>query len=264
MSETANTEGWRYCHFRLFVTGKGEYEFLPDLFRPLLATGRCAFTVERRIGQRSVITSPKRRAKMVGSGKVIPDRDAEQIGLPARKYLQGGQDRFVLLIDDLEGDRAPEMEHHYARYRHVLDTMLGPLAHRASVHFLTNMLEAYYFAHADAINHVLGTALADYAGDVETIRHPKKDLKHLFQGFDEIEHGREIMKRLDTAHVLSNPVTCRSLRTVFAWCWEVLGLSRTSLFQLAQGQLHPVTGSQIAALSTALRPPPPQAPESGS
>ena len=47
----------------------------------------------------------------------------------------------------------------------------------ASVHFLVNMLEAYYFAHAAATNGVLGTELEDFEGDVESIRHPKNDLK---------------------------------------------------------------------------------------
>ncbi|MCI0704439.1 MAG: hypothetical protein L0241_25565 [Planctomycetia bacterium] len=187
---------------------------------------------------------------------MIPDRDEEKIGVPARRFLQGGKDRFVLLLDDLEGSRANRVADIYARYRLALDTMLGPLGSRASVHFLANMLEAYYFAHSLAINAVLGTALTDHDGDVETIGHPKGQLKGLFKGFDEIEHGEQILKALDVGHVLSNPQTCKSLRTAFAWCWEALGLVKTDTFQLSQGLLHTVTSPQIAALSAALQTPP--------
>jgi len=110
---------------------------------------------------------------MVGRGEIIPDKD-EDIGLKARKFLGEGHD-FILLIDDLEHDRAEEAEEVYARYRAALDVMLTPrgLESRASVHFLVNMLEAYYFADATAVNSVLGTDLEDFDGDVETIPHPK-------------------------------------------------------------------------------------------
>ena len=39
------------------------------------------------------------------------------------------------------------------------------------------MLEAYYFADAQAINAVLETSLPDREGDVETIRNPKSNLR---------------------------------------------------------------------------------------
>jgi len=44
----------------------------------------------------------------------------------------------------------------FERYRNALDAVLATLQlhHRAAVHFLVNMLEAYYFAHADAVNTV--------------------------------------------------------------------------------------------------------------
>jgi hypothetical protein len=116
------------------------------------------------------------------------------------------------------------------------------------VHFLVNMLEAYYFAHADAINAVLGTQLADFQGDVETIRHPKNELKRHHPRLDEIEHGRAIIERLDVPHVLANPETCRSLRTLFGWCSRAIGREFTDAYQLANGNYFEVTRSQIDAL----------------
>ena len=65
---------WRFFEFGLIVTGEGEEEFLPKLFRSLEATGRCSFRVIRRIGQRSPIRSPRRQLRMIGSGKLIPHK----------------------------------------------------------------------------------------------------------------------------------------------------------------------------------------------
>ena len=110
------------------------------------------------------------------------------------------------------------------------------------------MLEAYYFAHADAINEVLGTTLDDFEGDVETIRHPKNDLKRLSPGFDEVEHGRLILERLDLVRVLANPATCRSLRTLFAWCSKAIGREFTDMYRLTDGSYFEVTHPQVNAL----------------
>jgi hypothetical protein len=239
--------GWQFFRFGLIVTGKGEALFLPRLFRSLEASGQCRFEVVRRIGQRSPITSAKRRLRMVGSGHVIPDRDAEEIGLAARRYLSG-QCAFVVLVDDLEEERKPQAEQVFRRYRDALDKMLGHDRRRASVHFLVNMLEAYYFADASALNAVLGTALEDYQGDVETIRHPKNALKRLVPGFDEIGHGEQIIGRLDVAHVLSRPGTCSSLRTLFGWCSRALGWAPTDQYQLLHGAYFGVTKGQIEQL----------------
>ena len=138
---------------------------------------------------------------MIGTGKLIPDRDAEEIGLPSRRFLSS-DDRYVLLIDDLEEGRSTHIQQIFDRYRLALDTMLTEnQAHRASVHFLVNMLEAYYFADAQAVNSVLGTDLVDFEGDVETIPNPKRNLKNLWRGFDEREHGRQIVERLNVPHV---------------------------------------------------------------
>ena len=114
---------------------------------------------------------------MIGSGKRIPDKDATDIGLPARQFLSS-ESSFVILIDDLEATRSKEIQQVFGRYRLALNDMLEPnQIRRASVHFLVNMLEAYYFADAQAVNSVLGTEIEDYEGDVETIRNPKSNLK---------------------------------------------------------------------------------------
>ena len=213
---------WLFFRIALLVTGKGEGQFLPRLLRSLEAEGHCSFQVGRWIRQLRPKTS-KKPLKGVGKGYQLPRGD-EAIGLAARAFLRNGY-QYVILVDDLEHDFRDQAEAVFQRYRTALDTILEPdgLSPRASVHFLVNMLEAYYFAHAAAINAVLGTNLADSELDVETIRHPKNDLKSLHPGFDEIKHGQAIIECLDVPHVLSNPATCRSLRTLFGWCSRPLG-----------------------------------------
>ena len=72
---------------------------------------------------------------MIGSGKTIPDKDAMDIGFPARAFLSS-ETHFVILVDDLEADRAGEIQQIFDRYRLALDTILLPdRARRASVHF---------------------------------------------------------------------------------------------------------------------------------
>ena len=145
LSDSANRQERQSCRFGLIVTGKAEEEFLPRFFRSISASGRCSFTVIRRIDQRSPITSKKRLLRMIGSGKRIPDRDATDIGLPARGFLSS-EDSFVVLVDDLEARRSGDIRQVFDRYRLALDEMLRPnQIGRASVHFLVNMLEAYYF-----------------------------------------------------------------------------------------------------------------------
>jgi hypothetical protein len=208
--------------FGLIVTGETEEQHLPSLFKNLMATGICTFKIVCRIGQLSPRTSQKREIKMVGSGKIIPDKDAENIGLPAKEYLSENQCRYLLLIDDLEKDRVNQAQQVFQRYRDALNTILKKQKHRASVHFLVNMIEAYYFADSQAINAILGTALTDYPEDVEKITHPKNKLKNLCPGFDEKEDGGKILKLLRVEHILSRPDTCASLRTLFLWCYQVL------------------------------------------
>lgn len=126
MSEAATPGTWTtFRRFELIVTGKGEESFLPDLFRSLTALLSCHFRVCRRIGQRDPITSPKKKPKIVGTRKPIPDKDAEEIGFPARRILSD-PNTFVLVIDDLEHDRVPIAASVFDRYRQALDAILLP------------------------------------------------------------------------------------------------------------------------------------------
>lgn len=184
---------------------------------------------------------------MVGRGETIPTKDDVEIGLPARRYL-ATKDSFVVLVDDLEHDRTSQAEQVFQRYRDALDTMLPAQKHRASVHFFVNMLEAYYFADAAAVNDVLGTELVDYDGDVESIRHPKGELRSLVSGFDEVRDGEKIVTKLDVPHVLSNPETCASLRTLFGWCAKAIGRDRNETYCLDGGVYNAVTREQIEHL----------------
>ena len=244
----AEDDQWRFFRFGLIVTGRGEAEFLPHFFRSLAETGRCSFHVIRRIEQRSPITSQKRLLKMVGAGKKTPDKDAREIGLPARRYLTEDA-ALVILADDLEADRASRATDVYRRYREALDTILSESQRRrASVHFFVNMFEAYYFADANAVNEVLGTTLEDFRDDVETIRHPKNELKNHHPGFDEVEHGRAIVARLDLRHVLSRPKTCAALRALFGWCSRAIGETPGDCYQLVRGSYSELTRSQIDEL----------------
>jgi hypothetical protein len=244
---------WKRYRFGLLVTGKGEGLFLDRLFRSLCErmaqTGRgvCDFRILAKVEQLTPRTSTKRRLSMPGQNRRIPTRD-EDIALRAHGFLRQGGD-FVLLVDDLEGARRAEAAAAYSRYREAFDRVLPEgLRCRASVHFLVNMLEAYYFADAKAINAVMGTDWADHEGDVETIGHPKGELKTRLGSFDEIEHGEQIMRCLDVPHVLSRPETCASLRTLFGWCWRALGLLPGEDYQFADGCYFDVTRPQIERL----------------
>lgn len=237
-----------FFHFGLIVTGKGEEVFLGKLFRSLMANGNCFFEVVRWVPQRTPRTSPERELRMIGrGGKMIPDKDAEEIGLPARRYINGKNDRFVILIDDLEFSRREIAHGVFDRYRKALDVILLDGKDQASVHFLVMMLEAYYFADANALNSRFGGAVEDYDGDVETIRHPKNDCKGRFPGFDEIQDGETILEILDVEHVLSRRETCASLRTLFAWCAKKMDLPPypDDTYRLNDGSLSDVTCSQL-------------------
>jgi hypothetical protein len=124
---------------------------------------------------------------------------------------------------------------------------------RASVHFFANMLEAYYFAHSAAVNRALGTTIlwADHDGDVEIIGHPKGDLKNLFPGFDEREHGASIVALLNLEHILGNPNTCAYLRSLLDWCvrqlqtnCQIWDSNLGQCFQLQGGNREHLTSNQ--------------------
>jgi len=245
-----------FARIGLIVTGRGEAEHLPLLFRCLMASGVCTVEVLRRIGQRSPITAPRRMLAMVGSGKLIPDRDEEEIGLPARRYLFSDECRFVVLIDDLEMGRCDFVEQIFRRYRSALDHLLSEgLRRRASVHFLANMVEAYFFADHAATSSALGIHVNAPDGDVEDIRHPKNELRALFPPYNELIHFEMILQRLDMARVLGDPATCAWLRALFAWCVRALEcvgwFDRGQLdldLRLLDGAHRVLTGRQLVAL----------------
>jgi len=243
------------CRFGLVVTGEGEEIFLPRLFRVLMARAHCIFTVIRRVKQRSPITAPKRLLKMLGTGRRLPTKDEEEIGLPILNFLRRYPRSYAMVVDDLEDARRDMADAVFARYRTVLDEVLGPseMKSRAAVHFLVNMLEAYYFADSRAVNLAAGTEViaADHPTDVEQIGHPKGELRRLWLGFNEIEDGKQIMARLDAEHVLSRPAECCWLRTMFAWCVAKLSESDAIhdptvniAFCLVEGGRAPTTSSQ--------------------
>ena len=185
---------------------------------------------------------------MAGSGKKIPDKDATDIGFPARRFL-GSDDSCVLLVDDLEADRSHQRKETFDRYRLALDTILVPSqACRASVHFLVNMLEAYFFADSAAVNSLLGTELDDYEGDVETIRNPKAWIKQMHPEYKVVDDGCRIVGRLSGPHVLSRTDACSSLRTMFAWVHKAVGEPESEIGQSLAGRLDDVTKEQICAL----------------
>jgi Domain of unknown function (DUF4276) len=243
-----------FVRFGLIVTGEGEERFLPELFKlfhRLPSRHQCTFQVIRRIGQRSQ-RNERNRLLMVGSGKLLPDRDMDEIGLPARFYLQKhGEHAHVLLIDDLEWDRREGHREHFERYGQAFDhaLMTPESRRRAAVFFLVTMLEAYYFGDPDILCAELGIVelpaeLRDV--DVETIRHPKNELKRLRPGFDEIVDGERLVRRLEVANLLANPERCAALRTLFAWCARALGIPWGSGTGFLDGALCAITRSQLA------------------
>ena len=186
------------------------------------------------------------------ANRAIETKDELEIGLPALGYVRRSGYHFVLLIDDLEHSRRNQALEVFNLYRTVLDTVLATLKHRASVHFLVYMLEAYYFADAQATNTVLKTSLLDHGNDVETIRNPKSDLRQMDPSFSEIDDGGRILNQIDIEHVLSRPDACASLRTLFAWCVKVLETysdhdcaDSYDKYRLRDGELSEITGMQL-------------------
>lgn len=241
----------RVVKIGLLVTGKGEASFLPDFLRGLCTPesggARCVFHVIGRVEQLSPLIKGSRKSlRMIGKGGGLPRRD-EQIGLLARGFLTATPSGFVILVDDLEESRRPVASQVFQRYRSILDSMLGIAKARASVHFLVNMIEAYYFADPDAVRAVLKLELEPPEGDVEEIRHPKGLLKQSFHEFDEIEHGRLIARQINLERVLAHPERTRSLRSLVAWCSNALGRAPTDRYQLRSGLQYELTSQQTIA-----------------
>ena len=252
MSKTGEPENWRFVKFGLFVTGEGDRKILPLLLRSLCASGHGTFQFIRKIGQRSPITSQKRELRMVGSGKLIPDRDATEIGYPARRFLRESELHFILLVDDLEHDRSRQRQEVFARYRGALDNILGEDQWRAGVFFLVNMLEAYYFADTAAVIKALGppqVPLQDWPDDVELISHPKNKLSEIYRSFNEVTDGEKIAGFLDMEKVLGRTNTCASLRTLFAWCSRAMAEIHEDRFCLSDGIYCATTGRQLAGVA---------------
>lgn len=259
------TSGWERIRIGLLVTGEGEEQFIVKMLRALAQSGRCILQVVRRMPQLSPRTSAKpKRVTMAGTKKGVFGRDAEY-GLEARKWMIAQHDdvpRFVVVLDDLEHDTVAKgmAREKYARYRAALDTILGADADRAAVHFFHYMVEAYYFGDLATVSAVVGqpvnaSGLArDDAwhtdDDVESIRHPKNELKKQAKGFDEVIHGRKIASKIDLDVVLSDSRTCASLRALVAWCTDATGGDHTR-FALDIGAQSVLTGSQIARVQRA-------------
>lgn len=244
--------------FGLIVTGKGERENLHQPFKKSLeALGFCVVEVVCKCEQ----LRPRKTDReffIVGTGFNMTDR-REEFALRARAYLMPDPtNRYLLVIDDLEGhDPLPT----FRLYRAALDAVLAKpgLSTRASVHFLVNMLEAYFFAHADALNQAAGFQViaVDHSTDVEAIPHPKNRLKQLWSAFGEVEPAGHVLKQLDLAHVLSRPDQCCWLRSLVAWCMDRLkehgafyGAVDPARFRLNDGCKTPLTYNQGAAASS--------------
>jgi hypothetical protein len=223
--ENNNSQSCYLFEFGLIVTGETEEKHLPSLLKNLTKTGICTFKIIRRIGQLSPRTSLKKHTlSVIGTNKKDLNQNQQIIGRTARDYLLKNPCRYLLLVDDLEKDRVNKVAQVFQVYREGLDGILLEQKNRASVHFLANMIEAYYFADSHAINTALGlvTPLQDYPEDVEKIPHPKNELKKIYPGFDEKEDGGNILKLLRVEHILARPHTCAYLRTLFCWCYQVL------------------------------------------
>lgn len=209
--------------FGLIVTGRGEALVLHEPLNAALACDvHCVFEIIRKFEQLRPRTGKKAALMITGSNQPAPTRDQE-LGLAALGYLRvEPANRYVLVLDDLEGhDPAPV----FNRYRQALNDVLQKpgLAERAAVHFLVNMLEAYFFANSAAVNQVAGRSIlaVDHSSDVETtIGHPKNQLSAQWPEYREIEHGVAITRMLDLTHVLSRHCECCWLRALVAWCFD--------------------------------------------
>ncbi len=107
---------------------------------------------------------------MVGKHQRLPTKDEEEIGLPVLLFLRRHPGSYAMVVDDLEGARRDVAAEVFARYWTALNEVLmtSKLHTRAAVHFLVNMLEAYYFADSNAVNSVAGAEVvaADHPTDV--------------------------------------------------------------------------------------------------
>jgi hypothetical protein len=240
---------WAFYRFGLLVTGIGEREGLPSLLRQLNDDGHSTFKVVAKIEQ----LSPRSAQafvplKVTGKQQNLPSRDQE-LALRVRAALQGNLD-FVILVDDLEQSRRQQVEAVIDRYSTAGRLLLKDNEkHRFAVHLLVNMMEAYFFADTNAVEHVLGYKVVSPDADVENIGHPKSVLKDQSDGaYDEREHAPQLLETLNLETVLGCPTTCRSLRTLVSWCVRAKRQLPSARFNLAEGELYQPTASQLDEL----------------
>ena len=128
------------------------------------------------------------------------------------------------------------------------------------MHFLVNMLEAYFFADPHALKRALGLEIAAHDGEVEDIPNPKSLLKKHFPDYRERQHGGQVLEQIDLHAVLADPESCAWLRSCVRWVVQALraGLdgSQHSLLQetktachLEDGRCVPLTLEQKVASS---------------
>lgn len=235
----------RFIKFGLLVTGKGEEQHLPKLFKELSATGWCAFRIVRRVSQLSVRQVNIEPLKELGVPKKIPKKHAEQIGLTSRRWLQDGLVDYIILVDDIESSRRSQIDLVYKNYIAIFDKELGNYRKNASVHFFVNMIEAYFFADSNSINSVFNKAIVDDSDDVEDIKNPKVKLKSIVGQYHEIDDLGRLLNSLSVGHVLSKPDTCGYLRVLFAWCIKVANLHMNK-YCLQDGILGDATKQQLS------------------
>lgn len=241
--------GWRHFKIRLFVTGQSEFAVLPRMLSELTLSGRCSITPEIAFKQLGVST--KRLVNR--SGKAVAGK-AEQIGLKIRGWIQASTENLAIIVDDLEHERRGEAASLFKRYNDAVLPFLNvdpSFVRRFSVHFLVNMLEAYYFRQVAVINEVCGTTMPSHEGNVENLRHPKNRIDDAIrqvnprQRFREIDDGREIAKKLSLTTILDDPKSCRALRTLVAWIVERIGDGSADRYRLREGEYWDITVGQL-------------------
>lgn len=232
----------------MVVTGHAEAEVIPAW------VGRIVQGFGQPVRPRLLRTSerPRERIRKRG-GLAEPVRKhleiVQTIGTLRRPYS-------LLVIDDLEHDDRAHATPGLQYWRNLLQGFAAQRDVSVGVHFLVNMLEAYFFAQASKINehyrerNQIELSLRDHLGDVENLPSPKGTLKdhiavHRGCGYSETDDGVQISRRVDLKVVLQDPMKCRSLRTLVAWIHEQAGQPRGDDYQLANGQYWDVTVDQL-------------------
>lgn len=238
---TTSGSAWRFVHFGVIVTGKGERQCLSGLLDQMCITCHGAFKVIGSVDQKRPGKQLAPQLRVVGTAKKIPDKFTEKIGLRTRSFLdeqrKRGGEGCVLLIDDLEHASHGQAAEVTAHYREIADPVLrdSDQKRRFSVHLFHYMLENYFFANGKAIEAVLGVEPAQHEGDAEMIRHAKGRLKEHAPHYKETKHGPEIVEKLRLSHILRDPHSCAHLRSLVWWCTAAMGDIPGDHFALRDG-----------------------------